>query len=193
MKFSCLQTTAASIVSQSSSHTVPHWLLKQISTLPALDDTLSVSRTSPCWQIAVRCMRGLTQKLFLLSGSHFHSSFPFPISQSFLLPSPPFILNLLPHTPSYSPNHKILHNFSSLYYRYMVHAEISMYWHGNGTNTFHLQDMASKGSRSMWTTGAVAPLPTQTYIACQCWECLSMPPILLPKLDEIHLPPIHTI
>ena len=91
-----------------------------------------------------------------------------------LPPSLPSFHTSNPIPLSYSPNHKILHNLSSLYYRYMVHAEISMYWHGNGTNTFYLQDMASKGSRSMWTTGAVAPLPTQTYIACQCWECLSM-------------------
>ena len=32
---SCLQTTVASVVSQRSSHTVPHWLLMHTSTLPS--------------------------------------------------------------------------------------------------------------------------------------------------------------
>ena len=44
---SCLQTILASVLSQSSSHTVPHKLLKQISTLPLVLVVPSTSRISP--------------------------------------------------------------------------------------------------------------------------------------------------
>ena len=49
---SWVQTTAASAASQESSQTVPHWLLKQISTRPSLEFRPSLSLMSPSWQRA---------------------------------------------------------------------------------------------------------------------------------------------
>ena len=46
-RFSWLQTTAALVSSQESSHTVPHWLLRHTSTLPSLSLPPPTSRTPP--------------------------------------------------------------------------------------------------------------------------------------------------
>jgi len=47
---SCLQTTLPSLVDQKSSQTVPHWLLKQISTLPSAELRPPRSLISPSRQ-----------------------------------------------------------------------------------------------------------------------------------------------
>ena len=49
---SCLQTTDASLLSQRSSHTVPHTLPKQISTLPSISVWPPTRRTSPSVQFS---------------------------------------------------------------------------------------------------------------------------------------------
>lgn len=51
---SWLQTTSASRLSQSSSHTVPHRPWMHSSTLPLYSEAPSTSRTSPVVQLAVR-------------------------------------------------------------------------------------------------------------------------------------------
>ena len=48
---SCLQTTVASVVSQESSHTVPHWSLMHTSTLPSYWLEPPTRRTSPYVQL----------------------------------------------------------------------------------------------------------------------------------------------
>ena len=53
MNPSCLQTTLASLLSHPSSHTVPHSLLIQISTLPSKGLKPPDNLTSPYEQLAV--------------------------------------------------------------------------------------------------------------------------------------------
>ena len=53
MNPSCLQTTLASLASHPSSHTVPHSLLIQISTLPSKGLKPPDNLTSPYEQLAV--------------------------------------------------------------------------------------------------------------------------------------------
>ena len=51
---SCRQTTVASVLPQPSSHTVPHTLFIQISTLPSLGTPPPTSRMSPVEQGTVK-------------------------------------------------------------------------------------------------------------------------------------------
>lgn len=50
---SCKHTTLASVLPQTSSHTVPHWLFTQISTLPSFSMLPPTSRSLPVVQGAV--------------------------------------------------------------------------------------------------------------------------------------------
>ena len=65
---SCLQTTLPSLVDQKSSQTVPHWLLKQISTLPSAELRPPRSLISPSRQGTEA--REVTLELWLRSWIH---------------------------------------------------------------------------------------------------------------------------
>ena len=58
---SWVQTTVASASSHESSQTVPHWLLKQISTLPSAELRPPRSLISPFWQRARYILGDLNQ------------------------------------------------------------------------------------------------------------------------------------
>ena len=56
---SCLQTTVASVLSQESSHTVPHWSLMHTSTLPSYWLEPPTRRTSPYVQFPLAFTAGV--------------------------------------------------------------------------------------------------------------------------------------